>query len=67
MKINKRVFYVLSSLLILGYSLISPFNSASALDKKDKYPRFNTTKKLLLDDGVNGQMDFTYYSDTLFF
>ena len=67
MSINKRFLYGLSALLILGYSLISPFNSASALDGKDKYPSFHTTKRLYLENGPNSQMDFTYYNTLLFF
>lgn len=67
MSINKRILYGLSALLILGYSLISPFNSASALDGKDKYPSFHTTKRLYLENGPNSQMDFTYYDVLLFF
>ena len=67
MSINKRILYGLSALLILGYSLISPFSRASALDGKDKYPSFHTTKRLYLENGPNSQMDFTYYDVLLFF
>ena len=46
MKINKRVFYILSSLLILCYSVLSPFYKVSALEKKDDLPAFNEVKNI---------------------
>lgn len=67
MKINKRFFYGLSALLILGYSLISPFNRVSALEIADKNHPFNLTKKLYLEDGPNSKIDVTNYLDILLF
>ena len=67
MKINKRVFYILSSLLILCYSLISPFSKVSALDDKKKNPPFHTTKTLELEDGPNSSMPITNYLVTTLF
>ena len=60
MKINKRVFYVLSSLLILGYSVLSPFYKVSALEKKDDLPAFNEIKNISLKFGQYDSGDLTY-------
>ena len=59
MKINKRVFYALSSLLILGYAVFSPCYRVSVLDQKEDLPDFNTTKNLELELGKN-KFDITY-------
>ena len=67
MKINKRVFYALSSLLILGYSVFLPFSKVSALDDKKKNPPFHTTKTLELEDGPNSSMPITNYLVTTLF
>ena len=67
MKINKRVFYVLSSLLIFGYSVLFPFFSVSALDDKKNKAPFHTTKNLYLEDGPNSKMDITNYLVTTLF
>lgn len=67
MKTNKRVFYVLSSLLILCYSVLSPFYSVSALDDKKNNPPFHTTKTLSLEYGPNSKMDITNYLITTLF
>ena len=64
MKINKRVFYVLSSLLILGYSVLSPFYKVSALEKKDDLPAFNEVKNISLKFGKydSGDLTYTWYN-----
>lgn len=64
MKINKRVFYVLSSLLILGYSVLSPFYKVSALEKKDDLPAFNEVKSISLKFGKydSGDLTYTWYN-----
>ena len=67
MSINKRFLYGISALLILGHSLISPFNKASALEVGDKNHPFNITKKLYIGDGPNNQIDVTNYLDILLF
>lgn len=67
MKINKRVFYILSSLLILGYSVLSPFYKVSALDNKNNHASFHTTKNLYLEHGPNSKMDITNYLVTTLF
>lgn len=67
MKINKRVFYILSSLLILCYSVFSPFYSVSALDDKKNHAPFHTTKNLYLEHGPNSKMDITNYLVTTLF
>ena len=67
MSINKRFLYGISALLILGHSLISPFNKASALEIGDKNHPFNITKKLYIGDGPNNQIDVTNYLDILLF
>lgn len=71
MNINKRILYGLSALLILGYSLISPFNSASALDnKKADLPKFNEAKDLELKYGEGGKFwsgDLTHTWVNFFF
>lgn len=67
MKINKRVFYILSSLLILGYSVFSPFYKVFALDDKKNNPPFHTTKNLYLEYGPNSKMDITNYLVTTLF
>lgn len=60
MKINKRVFYIFSSLLIFGYSVLSPFYKVSALEKKDDLPAFNETKDISLKFGSYSSDDLTY-------
>lgn len=60
MKINKRVFYILSSLLILGYSVLSPLYRVSALEKKDNLPEFNEVKNISLKFGQYDSGDLTY-------
>lgn len=60
MKINKRAFYVLSSLLILGYSVLSPFYKVSALEKKDNLPAFNEVKNIDIRYGKFKSDDLTY-------
>ena len=68
MSISKSFFYGLSALLILGYSLISPFNRAFALD--DKPAPLNTTKKLYVGGGLNSKSfktDVTKYWSVLLF
>ena len=60
MKINKRVFYVLSSLLILCYSVLSPFYKVSALEKKDNLPAFNEVKNIDIRYGKFKSDDLTY-------
>lgn len=71
MSINKRILYGLSALLILGYSLISPFNRASALDnKKADLPKFNEVKDLELKYGKDGKFwsgDLTHTWVNFFF
>lgn len=67
MKINKRIFYIFSSLLILGYSVFLPFSKVSALDDKKKNPPFHTTKTLELEDGPNSSMPITNYLVTTLF
>ena len=67
MKINKRVFYVLSSLLILGYSVLSPFYKVSALEKKDGLPAFNEVKSVELKYGDSSSDDLTYTWYNYFF
>ena len=67
MSVNRRFLYGLSALLILGYSLISPFNRASALEVADKKHPFNLTKELYLEDGPNSKIDVTNYLDILLF
>ena len=64
MKINKRVFYILSSLLILCYSVLSPFYKVSALEKKDDLPAFNETKNISLKFGKydSGDLTYTWYN-----
>lgn len=64
MKINKRVFYVLSSLLILGYSVLSPFYKVSALEKKDDLPAFNEVNNISLKFGQydSGDLTYTWYN-----
>lgn len=64
MKTNKRVFYVLSSLLILCYSVLSPFYKVSALEKKDDLPAFNETKTISLKFGKydSGDLTYTWYN-----
>ena len=64
MKINKRVFYVLSSLLILGYSVLSPFYKVSALEKKDDLSAFNEVKNISLKFGKydSGDLTYTWYN-----
>lgn len=64
MKINKRIFYVLSSLLILGYSVLSPFYKVSALEKKDDLPAFNEVKDISLKFGKydSGDLTYTWYN-----
>lgn len=64
MKTNKRVFYVLSSLLILCYSVLSPFYKVSALEKKDDLPAFNETKNISLKFGKydSGDLTYTWYN-----
>lgn len=64
MKISKRVFYVLSSLLILGYSVLSPFYKVSALEKKDDLPAFNEVKSVELKygDSSSGDLTYTWYN-----
>lgn len=63
MKINKRVFYALSSLLILGYSVLSPFNSVFAQGSTPQIPDFRTTKKLLLQyDKSSVDVSTLFYS-----
>ena len=66
MKINKRVFYVFSSLLILGYSVLSPFYKVSALEKKDSLPAFNEVKTVELKHG-DSSFDLTYTWYNYFF
>lgn len=60
MKINKRIFYIFSSLLILCYSILSPFYKVSALEKKDDLPTFNETKDISLKFGSYSSGDLTY-------
>ena len=60
MKINKRVFYALSSLLILGYFVLSPFYKVSALEKKDNLPAFNEVKNIDIRYGKFKSDDLTY-------
>ena len=60
MKINKSIFYVLSSLLILGYSVFSPFLQVSALEKKDNLPAFNEVKNIYIEYGKFKSDDLTY-------
>ena len=67
MKINKRVFYILSSLLILCYSVLSPFYKVSALEKKDDLPAFNETDKVSLKFGKYDSGDLTYFWYDYFF
>ena len=67
MKINKRIFYIFSSLLILGYSVFLPFSKVSALDDKKNNPLFHTTKTLSLEYGPNSKMDITNYLITTLF
>ena len=64
MKINKRVFYILSSLLILCYSVLSPFYNVSALEKKDDLPAFNEIKNISLKFGKydSGDLTYTWYN-----
>lgn len=64
MKINKRVFYILSSLLILCYSVLSPFYKVSALEKKDDLPAFNEVKSISLKFGKydSGDLTYTWYN-----
>ena len=63
MKINKRVFYALSSLLIFGYSVLSPFNNAFAQSPSDQIPDFRITKKLLLQyDKSSVDVSTLFYS-----
>ena len=64
MKINKRVFYILSSLLILCYSVLSPFYKVSALEKKDDLPAFNEVKNISLKFGKydSGDLTYTWYN-----
>lgn len=64
MKINKRVFYVLSSLLILCYSVLLPLYKVSALEKKDDLPAFNETKNISLKFGKydSGDLTYTWYN-----
>ena len=64
MKINKRVFYILSSLLILCYSVLSPFYKVSALGKKDDLPAFNEVKNISLKFGQydSGDLTYTWYN-----
>ena len=65
-KINKRLLYGLSALLILGYSLFSPFYKASALDNNKPAP-FNKTKTLYVGAGSKVKMDVTKYWSILLF
>ena len=67
MSINKRILYGLSALLILGYSLISPFNSAFALEKKDDLPAFNEVKNISVEFGKFKSDDLTYFWYNYFF
>jgi hypothetical protein len=60
MKINKRIFYIFSSLLILGYSVLLPFSKVSALEKKDDLPAFNETKDISVEFGKFKSGDLTY-------
>lgn len=63
MKINKRVFYALSSLLIFGYSVLSPFNSVFAQGSTPQIPDFRITKKLLLQyDKSSVDVSTLFYS-----
>ena len=64
MKINKRVFYILSSLLILCYSVFSPFYKVSALENKDNLPEFNEVKNISLKFGKydSGDLTYTWYN-----
>ena len=63
MKINKRVFYALSSLLILGYSVLSPLNSVFAQGSTPQIPDFRITKKLLLQyDKSSVDVSTLFYS-----
>lgn len=63
MKINKRVFYALSSLLILGYSVLSPFNSVFTQGSTPQIPDFRVTKKLLLQyDKSSVDVSTLFYS-----
>lgn len=66
MSINKRLLYGLSALLILGYSLFSPFYKASALDNNKPAP-FNKTKTLYVGAGSKVKMDVTKYWSILLF
>ena len=67
MKINKRVFYILSSLLILCYSVLSPFYKVSALEKKDDLPAFNEVKNISVEFGKFKSDDLTYFWYNYFF
>lgn len=64
MKINKKVFYALSSLLIFGYSVFSPFYKVSALEKKDNLSAFNEVKSVELKygDSSSGDLTYTWYN-----
>lgn len=66
MKINKRVFYILSSLLIFGYSIFFPFNSVFAQDSTPQIPDFRITKKLLLQYDKSSVDVSTFYYSYLF-
>ena len=69
MSINKRFLYGLSALLILGYSLFSPFYKVSALDNNKPSP-LNTTKKLYVGGGLKSKSfktDITKYWSILLF
>lgn len=63
MKINKRIFYALSSFLIFGYSVLSPFNSVFAQGSTPQIPDFRITKKLLLQyDKSSVDVSTLFYS-----
>ena len=64
MSINKRFFYGLSALLILGYSVFFPFFNVSALEKKDDLPAFNEVKNVSLKFGQydSGDLTYTWYN-----
>ena len=54
----------MSSLLILGYSVLSPFYKVSALEKKDNLPAFNEVKSVELKygDSSSGDLTYTWYN-----
>lgn len=63
MKTNKRIFYALSSFLIFGYSVLSPFNSVFAQGSTPQIPDFRITKKLLLQyDKSSVDVSTLFYS-----